>query len=200
MLETPDVGILQQLGVVVVDKSVEQNVQIRQGSAGQQGRDQECVGALGQESSRFRDGPRRLRSFPGLQPPTAKRLAGLPVGTGDPGGRAKPKILDTVLPRDAFAIKIIRIMLRGPPNPSKGSAARSTPPWSRLTAATWVGLQSRHKKGGFSSERLIVLCTGRRARITSQLLEVEIHRPEQTLLPTALSSASMLPGSSAPGL
>jgi hypothetical protein len=41
VLETLDVGILHHLGVVVIDETVEQNAQIRQGGAGEQGRDKE---------------------------------------------------------------------------------------------------------------------------------------------------------------
>jgi hypothetical protein len=41
VLETPDVGILHDLPVVVIDETIEQNVQIRQGGAGQHGHDKE---------------------------------------------------------------------------------------------------------------------------------------------------------------
>jgi len=41
VLETPDVGIPHELEVVIMDETVEENIQIRQGGAGQQGRDKE---------------------------------------------------------------------------------------------------------------------------------------------------------------
>ena len=44
--ETPHVGVLDELVVVVMDEAVDQNVQIRQGGAGQQGRDKRDGAAL----------------------------------------------------------------------------------------------------------------------------------------------------------
>jgi hypothetical protein len=45
-MEASDVRILHQLLVVVIDKPVEQNVEIRQRGAGHEGRDKGCVGPI----------------------------------------------------------------------------------------------------------------------------------------------------------
>ena len=65
-MEAPHVRIFHQLRVVIINKTVEQNVEIRQGGAGHESHDEECAGAIQPGQSPREPRGRRLRSFPDL--------------------------------------------------------------------------------------------------------------------------------------
>lgn len=66
VVEASDIRVRHDLGVVIIDKAVKQNVEIRQGGASYEGHDQECAGAVQPGNVLLGSSGQALTSFPGL--------------------------------------------------------------------------------------------------------------------------------------